>query len=208
MGNQSKYYSLFFCIDEVALEVTCATSVKAKDITDRFPFRDINQVFNSAVAEEDCSAPSAFGFSISNGVDKVWNIFCEVEAERDDWVSKLSNIQSKMQKIRQLSLGSSGTALISDLMAETPPGTPPRQLSRGSESESRNSLQQHENSLRDSSVEKDTESSTVKPRRQRSSITFNFDEIDGNTKKSNEAEISGANPMRSGDHLRLFMDNG
>lgn len=198
MGNQSKYYQQYFCIDEVATEITCASSTKQKDVTDRFAFADINQVFDSAVPEEDCPAPTAYGFSISNGGSKVWNIYCDDVRVRDDWVLKLNNVLSKMQKIRQLSRGSSSnTALLASLSAEAV-AFPDCRLSRGSNSfrgdgeESAHVIKESHKSTDAISAEVTTKPTV--PRRRKSSITFNFDEIDG--KKGVDVGIAGANPMK------------
>lgn len=193
LGNQSKYIQQYFCIDETTKEITCASSTKPKDITERFAFEELSQVCNSAAAEEGCSAPSAHGFAISNGGNTIWNIFCDSATERDEWVAKLTLIQGKMQKIRQLSSGSSSSTLLA------------RSTGNSKEKEALTDLSPRfvadddkEGEPRASSQECRPSYSGLAPAvktRRRSSITFNFDEIDG--KRAAEADIGGSNPMKA-----------
>lgn len=166
-GTQSKYTLIYVSIDEVAQEITLKETEKSKDYLDRFRFDEMHQVFDTADSEEGTQPPTAYGFCISDGMSKVWNLFAENKEDHSDWVRKINLILSKLKKIRSLSEDSKSYApQTSPLLPEAP--------------------------ILLESTEQESVTAGRKQRR-RSSINFNFDEIDG----KKEQLVQGANPMRS-----------
>ena len=144
------------------------TCSEGKQIVARFSFEDIHQVLDSVEVQEGFKRPTLHGLSITDGMENVWDLFGDTKEVCDEWISKLNSICSKMQKLKQLSKDKSSSSLV-------PPSTPER---------------------RSVSCEDGPSALISKPRRRKSSVTFNFNDID-NKKSNNETEICGSNPMKA-----------